>query len=49
MVEDVSQDRTYQKKDIDFILYHNGKSATMEVKKDKSLYTTGNIFIECGF
>lgn len=48
-VVDVSQDKAYQKIDIDFLVYKNGKSTTLEVKKDKSLYRTGNIFIECGF
>ena len=48
-VTDVSQDRAYQKKDVDFILQKNGLTATLEVKKDKKLFTTGNIFIECGF
>ena len=48
-VVDVSQIKDYQKHDIDFILFKEGKSTTLEVKKDKSLFRTGNIFIECGF
>ena len=48
-VIDVSQDKEYQKVDIDFILKKYPQETTLEVKKDKSLYRTGNIFIECGF
>lgn len=45
---DVSQVKEYQKRDIDFIVSKDGKTTTLEVKKDKSLFRTGNIFIECG-
>ena len=46
---DVSQNKDYQKVDIDFIVAKDGNRTTLEVKKDKSLFTTRNIFIECGF
>lgn len=48
-IVDVSQDRDYQKKDIDFLVYKGTEMTTLEVKKDKSLYSKGNIFIECGW
>lgn len=48
-VVDVSQVKEYQKIDIDFIISKGTEQTTLEVKKDKSLYKTGNIFIECGF
>ena len=48
-VVDVSQVKDYQKHDIDFIVFKGDKSTTLEVKKDKSLFRTGNIFVECGF
>ena len=48
-VIDVSQDKAYQKRDIDFILKKYPQETTLEVKKDKSLFRTGNIFVECGF
>lgn len=48
ILKDVSQDKDYQKKDIDFLVYKDGEMTTLEVKKDKSLYRTGNIFLECG-
>ena len=48
-VKDVSQDKDYQKRDIDFLLKKGNNFTTLEVKKDKSLYRTGNIFVECGF
>ena len=47
-VVDVSQVKDYQRHDIDFILFKGDKSTTLEVKKDKSLFRTGNIFVECG-
>lgn len=47
-VIDVSQIKDYQKRDIDFICRRYPQETTVEVKKDKSLYRTGNIFIECG-
>lgn len=47
-IVDVSQVKEYQKRDIDFIVSKDGKTTTLEVKKDKSLFRTGNIFIECG-
>ena len=48
-IVDVSQDRDYQKKDIDFLVYKGTDMTTLEVKKDKNLYRTGNIFVECGW
>lgn len=49
LVVDVSENKDYQKRDIDFIVYKDGAMTTLEVKKDKSLYTTLNFFIEVGF
>lgn len=48
-VTDVSQDKAYQKVDIDFLLEKDEQTTSLEVKKDKSLFRTGNIFVECGF
>lgn len=44
--EDVSQDKEYQHKDIDFLITNTvtGKKTTVELKTDT--YTTGNFFIE---
>ncbi len=46
---DVSEDAEYQCQDIDFIVENGEQRTTLEVKKDKSLFTTKNIFIEAGF
>lgn len=44
-IKDVRDDPTFQKDDIDFIVYHeNGKEYTIEVKTDQ--YTSLNIFYE---
>lgn len=48
-IVDVSQVKEYQKIDIDFLISKGNQQTTLEVKKDKSLFRTGNIFIECGF
>lgn len=45
-VEDVSDIREYQQKDIDFLLTKNNTSTTLEVKNDIKSCSTGNIFIE---
>ena len=44
-IEDVSEVKTYQNKDIDLIVkFVNGSTATVEIKTDT--YTSGNIFFE---
>ena len=43
-IEDVRDGPGYQKEDVDFIIFENGKQAKIEVKTD--FYTTGNIFVE---
>lgn len=46
-VIDVSDDREYQRRDIDFILESpNGQQTTLEVKNDLRSDQTGNVFIE---
>lgn len=56
IVEDVSLDKDFQKKDIDFLVRKPVQSgsidtpiAALEVKLDNNLFTTGNIFFEAGF
>jgi len=45
-VIDVSDDRDYQKKDIDYIVqFHKGKNVSIEIKCD-TYYHTGNFFLE---
>lgn len=50
-VEDVSEDKTYQKKDIDFIISTKDKrnQLTLEVKNDDRIHCSGNLFFEIGF
>lgn len=48
-VIDVSQDKAYQKIDVDFLVRKDGQETTLEVKKDKNLFRTGNLFFEVGF
>ena len=44
-ITDVSDDKIYQKQDIDFVIdFTNGKQATVEIKTDT--YKTGNMFFE---
>ena len=43
---DVSEDKEYQVKDIDFILDDGNQKTTLEVKLDNSFSSTQNIFIE---
>lgn len=45
-VEDVSQNKEYQQKDIDFIVAKDGIETTIEVKTDAQMAHTGNFFIE---
>lgn len=44
-ITDVSEDKFYQRQDIDFVVdFINGKQATVEIKTDT--YKTGNMFFE---
>jgi hypothetical protein len=43
-VVDVSEDRVYQKQDVDFLVHTRQGTSKVEVKGDS--YTTGNIFLE---
>ena len=46
-VTDVSDDKEYQRLDIDFVLENdNGQQTTLEVKNDLRSEETGNVFIE---
>lgn len=45
-VVDVSDNITYQSKDIDFLLSNKTQSTTLEVKNDIRSVETGNVFIE---
>lgn len=45
-IEDLSESREYQLKDIDMRLSKNGVSITLEVKNDLRSNYTGNVFIE---
>lgn len=45
-VIDVSKDPKYQKYDIDMVLSINNKKLTMEIKADKRISKTRNIFVE---
>lgn len=46
VIEDLSNNRDYQQKDIDMRLTKNGTSITLEVKNDVKSNYTGNVFIE---
>ena len=47
IVEDVSNDWNYRRKDIDFILTNKqGQTTTIEIKTDAASENTGNVFIE---
>lgn len=47
IVKDVSDDKLYQKKDIDFIITNpEGEEITFEVKTDYKLHKSGNLFFE---
>lgn len=48
-VTDVSDDKDYQKQDIDFIIEKDGQEWTFEVKSDSKIASTGNIYFEKGF
>ena len=45
-IKDVSDDEEYQKQDIDFIASHRNRSAAIEVKNDRVISRTGNLFLE---
>lgn len=45
-VEDLSNIREYQLKDIDFRISKNNQTTTVEVKNDKASEYTGNVFVE---
>lgn len=45
-VEDVSDKKEYQEKDIDFIISKDGRTHTIEVKYDGLIAATGNFFLE---
>ena len=45
-VMDVSEDREYQLRDIDFVLRKSDQTTTLEVKNDIRSCQTGNVFIE---
>ena len=45
-IEDLSESREYQQKDIDMRLTKNGVSITLEVKNDQKSNYTGNVFVE---
>lgn len=45
-IEDVSNDKYYQSKDIDFILSKGNIYTTLEIKNDIRSNETGNVFIE---
>lgn len=50
-IEDVSEIREYQKKDIDFLVTNGttNQLITLEIKRDDNLFRTGNFFFEIGF
>ena len=45
-IQDVSDDSTYQRIDVDLLLNKDGKQATLEIKNDLRSEQTGNVFIE---
>jgi len=45
-VEDLSDDRYYQKKGVDFRITKSDKSLLVDVKTDYLMHSTGNIFLE---
>lgn len=45
----VTDDKEYQKKDIDCLLEHDGVKATLEIKSDTKMHNSGNLFFEEGF
>lgn len=46
---DVTQDKEYQTKDIDFLLDNGNEKTTLEVKLDSKISRNGNFFFEEGF
>ena len=49
-VIDVSDDKSFQKKDIDFLITNGttGQEISLEVKRDDNIHKYGNFFFECG-
>ena len=46
LVENLSQDKQYQQKDIDFLATKDGETRTVEVKQDNRCGQTGNFLLE---
>lgn len=46
IVEDTTDNSNYWDKDIDFVIYDNKNTYTVEVKWDNVIYKSGNMFIE---
>lgn len=49
IVQDVTGEKEYQKRDIDCLLEHEGQKASLEIKSDSKLHSSGNFFFEEGF
>lgn len=47
-VIDVAENSEWQKKDIDFIIQKEGKTASLEIKADSRIHSTNNFFFEIG-
>ena len=45
-IEDLSNDKTYQKKGVDFCVKKGNQRLMIDVKTDYVMYKTGNIFLE---
>lgn len=45
-LEDLSNDRSYQKKGVDFFVRKENQELMVDVKTDYVMYKTGNIFLE---
>ena len=45
-ISDLSDDRVYQKKGVDFRIKNDSKDVLVDVKTDYLMYKTGNIFLE---
>ena len=43
-VIDVAENSEWQKKDIDFIIQKEGKTASLEIKADSRIHSTNNFF-----
>lgn len=48
-VTNVSDNKEYQRKDIDLLLEHNNRNASLEIKSDSKIHYTNNLFFEDGF